>query len=64
MSTTPLEILVQVAQTTARVETKVDTLLGTSADHETRLRRMERWRWSIPGAGVIATALAMISIFH
>lgn len=42
--------------TTTRIEGKVDALTGLGAsvaDHETRLRAVERRLWAIPGAGIL-----------
>ena len=38
----------------ARIETKVDMILDTRVDHETRIRTLEAWKWRITGmaAGV------------
>jgi len=49
----------------ARVETKIDTLITSQSDHETRIRRLERAVWSIGGTaliggGVIGTAAGQV----
>lgn len=49
------------AQVVGRIETKVDGFIeeakdirGDLADHETRLRTLERARWPLPTIGVLA----------
>jgi len=41
------------------MNTKLDIMLTTSADHETRMRRLERWFWI--AAGMAAASGAGIS---
>ena len=45
----------------ARIETKLDDALSGQEDHETRLRKLERWVGKAAGAllvvGVVASAL-------
>lgn len=36
-----------------RLETKLDATLAQAADHETRLRTLERARWPLPSAAVL-----------
>ncbi len=48
------EVLVAIA----RVEVKLDQALSVGADHEVRLRSLERWRWTLAGAGALAGAVA------
>lgn len=40
-----------VAERLARIETKLDLALTTKADHERRLRAVERWMWGAVGLG-------------
>jgi len=52
----------------ARIETKIDTILGQHndrlLDHETRLRGLEKARWWIAGAaGVLGAAGAQLAQF-
>lgn len=42
----------------ARIETKIDTLLSSKSDHETRIRGLEKRSWLIAGAAVIVSAVA------
>jgi len=38
------------------MNTKLDTMLATVADHETRMRRLERWFWVSTGMAAAAGA--------
>lgn len=37
-----------------RIETKLDVMLASDGDHETRLRLLERWKYGIPASMVMA----------
>lgn len=39
-----------------RIEEKVDTLLHSRTDQETRIRSLERWRGVVVGAGLMVGA--------
>jgi flagellar motor component MotA len=58
-----LELLVEVSNVVGRMETKLDTVIERMDDHEVRIRSVEKWKWSLPGAGVLATIVAAISAF-
>lgn len=57
-----LEMLVEISERTARMEEKLDTVVETVNDHEERLRSTEKWRWGIPGAGVLAVLGAVFRV--
>lgn len=44
----------QIALSVARMEGKLDGVLASSADHETRIRKLERALWVAVGAGAAA----------
>lgn len=46
----------QISDRLARIETKLDAVLGNDADKEKRIRSLERWRWShaVPAAAFLA----------
>jgi hypothetical protein len=44
--------------TVARIETKLDVFIQTSADHEDRLRHLERGSWMARGILVLGGAAA------
>lgn len=60
MSGPPDEIL---AVTLARIETKLDNLIGANSDHERRIRTLEAQRWPLPSAAVVLSAAAVIIPF-
>jgi hypothetical protein len=46
-----------------RMDTKLDGLAGQSttiADHETRIRTLERGRWPLPAIGTLTGAAALV----
>lgn len=43
-----------IALSVARMETKLDNVLASSADHETRIRKLERALWAVGGAGAVS----------
>ncbi len=49
----------------ARIETKLDAALSDLADHETRIRKLERNMWAFAGGATIVGAAfgAGISLF-
>ncbi|MEU6279515.1 hypothetical protein [Streptomyces sp. NPDC047028] len=56
------------AQAVGRIETKIDGILNETkdirtdvADHESRLRTLERARWPMPTIGVLAGAAGAIT---
>jgi len=53
-------MLVEVSERTARIEEKLDSLGHMVEDHEERIRSNERWRWGIPGAGLLALISAVL----
>lgn len=63
-STTTTDLLVVLT----RVETKLDISSSQLADHEVRIRSLERSRWPLPTIGVLAaiaaTVISLISIIH
>jgi hypothetical protein len=50
--------VIDVRITLARMEGKLDTLVTGHADHETRLRRVERFLWLAVGASAVAGGAA------
>lgn len=42
----------------ARIETKIDALLSSKADHETRIRAVEKRSWLIAGAAMLLSVFA------
>lgn len=59
------DLRVEVARLTVRVDATLSSMPVTLADHETRVRSLERWRYGIPvgaGASLIAAALAIAQI--
>lgn len=64
MSDDHFKLLVETQRTTARIEQKVDFLIEQANDHENRLRAGERWRWGIPGVGVLSVLLALFGVAH
>lgn len=46
------------ALTVARIEVKLDQALAQHADHETRIRRLERALWMAAGAGLAGGGVA------
>lgn len=53
------DLLRETRETVARIEVKVDHLIDLAADHEVRIRGLERWRWGIPGS----LLAALVSLF-
>ena len=48
----------QLATLTTRVDTRLDSGQATMADHEARLRALERFRYTLLGAAVAASAIS------
>lgn len=47
----------------ARIETKLDSIVQWLVnDHESRIRKLEKWRWSLPPALILAVASIAISV--
>ena len=46
----------------ARIETKLDTALTNVADHETRIRRLERNMWAFAGGAAVVGATVGVGI--
>lgn len=53
-----------VAQLVAEVQSYRAAADARSADHETRLRGLEHWRWSIPVSAVGLIVSAVVNWFH
>lgn len=51
------ETLVDVRIMLAEINGRLSTALATVADHEDRVRRLERWRWTVAGVGAASGAL-------
>lgn len=47
----------------ARIETKLDTALSNHADHEKRLRVVERWKYALPVSALAAIVAGLVAIF-
>jgi hypothetical protein len=57
------DMRVEVARLTARVDATLANMPIQIADHESRLRSLERWRYGIPvGAGAAITAAALTAV--
>lgn len=54
-------LLINIHERISRMEVVLENIGDSVADHETRLRSNERWRWGIPG-GFIATLLAVLGL--
>lgn len=54
MTTSPPSVETQLAL----INLKLDTLIEQRTDHESRLRALERFRWLVVGAAVVAGGLA------
>jgi uncharacterized protein involved in exopolysaccharide biosynthesis len=55
---TAADDLRDLAVTVARIESKLDRVLEDAADHEDRVRALERWRWIVVGAALGTGAAA------
>lgn len=54
----------QLRERLVRIETKIDLyIINGLQDHETRLRILERWRYTIPASIFAAVASAVTSIY-
>ena len=43
------------------IETKLDVLIGKKDDHETRIRKLEKWVWIVGGAaGAIGGSISRL----
>lgn len=62
MNDSQIEMLVDIAASNARIEAKLDTALVQLDDHEQRIRSTEKWRWGIPGAGLLAAFSALLKV--
>jgi phospholipid N-methyltransferase len=61
------DMRVEVARLTARVDTVMSSLPVQLADHEVRLRSLERWRYGIPvgaGASIVAAFGSLAAIVY
>lgn len=47
-----------------RVETKIDSVVITTGDHENRLRKLEAWRYALPSSLVLGLGSAILSIYE
>lgn len=56
-----LDYLVEISERTARMEEKLDNVVEQVDDHEARMRSVEKLRWGIPGAGVLAAFVALFT---
>lgn len=52
----------------ARIETKLDMLIAEYAarvaDHETRIRGLEKWRYALPVSVVVAVGSMVTAFMH
>jgi len=51
----------------AVTNTKLDTLITSRDDHESRLRKLEAWRYGLPLTGLVSggsLALAIVAYLH
>ena len=50
--------MTEVVERLARIETKLDAALATDADHEKRLRAVEKKQWWLSGVAAVVGFLA------
>jgi hypothetical protein len=43
----------------ARIEVKLDNALSQTQDHETRIRSLEKWRYTLPVTVLVSVASAV-----
>lgn len=55
---------VELARVQGTLETLVATVAAGQSDHEARIRRMERWIYSVPLSALAAIAAAAAAIIH
>ena len=46
----------------ARIETKIDALLGKNDDHEVRLRALEQWKARLTGMVLAVSAVVSLGV--
>lgn len=46
----------------ARIETKIDALLGKDDDHETRIRVLEQWKARLTGIAFAVSAVVSLGV--
>lgn len=46
--------------TIARIETKIDQIIRTDRDHESRIRALESRRWPLAGANTLMSLAAVV----
>jgi hypothetical protein len=46
----------------ALIDQRTTTAAEDHADHEQRIRQLERWRWSLPGAAAASAVAAVASL--
>jgi len=54
----------EVLERLARIETKLDDTMGVRADHETRIRSLEVWRYLTTGGATAVGALFGFLVSH
>lgn len=47
-----------------RLETKIDGVVIGATDHESRLRKLEAWRYALPSSLVLGVVSAVLSIYE
>lgn len=52
-----------VREDVAYIRAKIETVLETQADHETRIRSSERWRYALPTSAVGALMSVALALF-
>ena len=57
-----LSLLQETHDAVIRLEMKVDSLLETRVDHESRIRGLERWRWGIPSGLIVAVVTGLLAL--
>ena len=57
------QILIKLGEMSAQLAVVVEKL-GAIPDHETRIRKLEQWRYGLPFAGLLALASAALSIYE
>lgn len=55
---------VELARVQGTLETLVATVAAGQSDHEARIRRMERWIYSVPLTAASAIVASIVAVLH
>lgn len=65
MSTTSHQEGEPIRTVVVRIDENVKSLVASRADHESRIRSLEKWQWKMIGAGaLVSLGLAAYEAFH